>query len=81
MISYDIDLLVVGGGFGGFVMVLYVCVCGFLVIVVEFCENFIDKVCGEGLMFGGLVELILLGVDLVGLFFYGIVYVGEYCWV
>lgn len=47
-------------------------------IVAEPKESPIDKACGEGLMPGGLEELLSLGVDPAGLPFHGIAYVSEH---
>lgn len=42
----------VGGGLVGFVLVIECWIVGFDILVIEFWEGVIDKVCGEGLMFG-----------------------------
>ncbi|HEY0225238.1 MAG TPA: FAD-dependent oxidoreductase, partial [Mycobacterium sp.] len=75
--SYDTDLLIVGGGPGGLATALHARRLGLSVIVAEQREGPIDKACGEGLMPGGLAELTSLGVDPAGLPFRGIAYVNE----
>lgn len=75
--SYDADLLIVGGGPGGLATALQARRHGLSVIVVEPRADPIDKACGEGLMPGGLAELTSLGVDPVGMPFRGIAYVSE----
>ncbi|TAM70909.1 NAD(P)/FAD-dependent oxidoreductase [Mycobacterium sp.] len=75
--SYDADLLIVGGGPGGLATALHARRQGLSVIVAEPRESPIDKACGEGLMPGGLAELIALGVDPAGMPFHGIAYVSE----
>ncbi|MEC4762245.1 NAD(P)/FAD-dependent oxidoreductase [Mycobacterium sherrisii] len=77
MMSYDADLLIVGGGPGGLATALQARRHGLSVIVVEPRADPIDKACGEGLMPGGLAELTSLGVDPVGMPFRGIAYVSE----
>ena len=78
MTTYDTDLLIVGGGPGGLATALYARSQGLSVIVAEPRENPVDKACGEGLMPGGLGELMSLGVDPVGMPFRGIAYVSEH---
>lgn len=56
MMSYDADLLIVGGGPGGLATALHARRHGLSVIVAEPREDPIDKACGEGLMPGGLAE-------------------------
>ncbi|ORA11774.1 NAD(P)/FAD-dependent oxidoreductase [Mycobacterium arosiense] len=75
--SYDADLLIVGGGPGGLATALHARRQGLSVIVAEPRDGPIDKACGEGLMPGGLAELTSLGVDPVGMPFRGIAYVSE----
>ncbi len=75
--SYDADLLVVGGGPGGLATALHARRLGLSVIVAEPRESPVDKACGEGLMPGGLAELISLGVDPAGLPLRGIAYLNE----
>ncbi len=75
MTDYDTDLLIVGGGPGGLATALHARRLGLSVIVAEPRETPIDKACGEGLMPGGLAELISLGVDPAGMPFHGIAYV------
>ncbi|WP_025735994.1 NAD(P)/FAD-dependent oxidoreductase [Mycobacterium genavense] len=77
MMSYDADLLIVGGGPGGLATALHARRHGLSVIVAEPREDPIDKACGEGLMPGGLAELTSLGVDPAGMPFHGIAYVSE----
>lgn len=78
MSEYDTDLLVVGGGPGGLAAALHARRHGLSVIVADPREGPIDKACGEGLMPGGLAELISLGVDPAGMPFHGIAYVSEH---
>jgi flavin-dependent dehydrogenase len=78
MTTYDTDLLIVGGGPGGLATALYARSQGLSVIVAEPRENPVDKACGEGLMPGGLGELMSLGVDPVGMPFRGIAYLSEH---
>ncbi|ETW23846.1 NAD(P)/FAD-dependent oxidoreductase [Mycobacterium gastri] len=75
--SYDTDLLIVGGGPGGLATALHARRQGLSVIVADPRESPIDKACGEGLMPGGLAELIALDVDPAGMPFYGIAYISE----
>jgi flavin-dependent dehydrogenase len=75
MTSFDTDVLIVGGGPGGLATALHARRLGLSVIVAEPRETPIDKACGEGLMPGGLRELVSLGVDPAGLPFHGIAYV------
>jgi flavin-dependent dehydrogenase len=77
MTTYDTDLLIVGGGPGGLATALHARRHGLSVIVADPREDPIDKACGEGLMPGGLAELISLGVDPAGMPFRGIAYVSE----
>jgi flavin-dependent dehydrogenase len=77
MTNYDTDLLIVGGGPGGLATALQARRRGLSVIVAEPREDPIDKACGEGLMPGGLSELMSLGVDPAGMPFRGIAYVSE----
>lgn len=72
--SFDADILVVGGGPGGLATALHGRAQGLSVIVVEPRDSPIDKACGEGLMPGGLAELSALGVDPAGMPFRGIAY-------
>lgn len=78
MTNYDTDLLIVGGGPGGLATALHARRQGLSVIVAEPRESPIDKACGEGLMPGGLRELMSLGVDPAGMPFHGIAYVDEH---
>lgn len=73
--DYDADVLIVGGGPGGLATALHARSCGLSVLVVEPRANPIDKACGEGLMPGGLAELLSLGVAPAGMPFHGIAYV------
>lgn len=75
--TFDTDLLVVGGGPGGLATALHARRLGLSVIVAEPREGPIDKACGEGLMPGGLAELTSLGVDPAGMPFRGIAYASE----
>jgi flavin-dependent dehydrogenase len=77
MSTYDADLLIVGGGPGGLATALQARRHGLSVVVAEPREDPIDKACGEGLMPGGLAELMSLGVDPAGMPFRGIAYVSE----
>ncbi|MGA8546470.1 MAG: FAD-dependent monooxygenase, partial [Mycobacterium sp.] len=76
--TYDADLLVVGGGPGGLATALHARRLGLSVIVAEPRAAPIDKACGEGLMPGGLAELTSLGIDPPGLPFRGIAYLSEH---
>jgi flavin-dependent dehydrogenase len=76
--TYDADLLIVGGGPGGLATALHARRQGLSVIVAEPREAPIDKACGEGLMPGGLAELTSLGIDPPGLPFRGIAYLSEH---
>lgn len=78
MAVFDTDVLIVGGGPGGLATALHARRQGLSVIVAEPRESPIDKACGEGLMPGGLAELMSLGVDPAGLPFRGISYVREH---
>ncbi|MCV7259762.1 monooxygenase [Mycobacterium shimoidei] len=73
-LTYDADLLIVGGGPGGLATALHARRHGLSVIVAEPRPDPIDKACGEGLMPGGLAELASLGVDPAGVPFQGIAY-------
>jgi flavin-dependent dehydrogenase len=76
--TYDADLLIVGGGPGGLATALHARRQGLSVIVAEPRIAPIDKACGEGLMPGGLAELTSLGIDPPGLPFRGIAYLSEH---
>jgi flavin-dependent dehydrogenase len=76
--TYDADLLIVGGGPGGLATALHARRQGLSVIVAEPRVTPIDKACGEGLMPGGLAELASLGIDPPGLPFRGIAYLSEH---
>jgi flavin-dependent dehydrogenase len=78
MNNFDADLLVVGGGPGGLAAALHARRQGLSVIVAEPRDTPVDKACGEGLMPGGLAELVSLGVDPVGMPFRGIAYLSEH---
>ncbi len=78
MSDYDTDLLIVGGGPGGLATALHARRQGLSVIVAEPRPSPIDKACGEGLMPGGLAELMSLGVDPAGMPFHGIAYVSDH---
>lgn len=75
MTSYDADVLIVGGGPGGLATALHARRQGLSVIVADPRPDPIDKACGEGLMPGGLSQLMSLGVDPAGMPFHGIAYV------
>jgi flavin-dependent dehydrogenase len=75
--TYDADLLIVGGGPAGLATALHARRHGLSVIVAEPRDGPIDKACGEGLMPGGLAELTALGVDPVGMPFRGIAYLSK----
>src|ERR1700753_4476233 len=77
MTTYDADLLVAGGGPGGLAAALHARRQGLSVIVAEPREHPIDKACGEGLMPGGLAELVSLGVDPYGMPLRGIAYLDQ----
>jgi flavin-dependent dehydrogenase len=77
-VSYDADVLIVGGGPGGLATALHARRQGLSVIVAEPRDGPIDKACGEGLMPGGLAELTALGVDPAGMPLKGIAYVSEH---
>lgn len=76
--TYDTDLLIVGGGPGGLATALHARNHGLSVVVAEPREDPIDKACGEGLMPGGLAELMSLGVDPAGIPLRGIAYVSDH---
>lgn len=75
--TYDADLLIVGGGPGGLATALYARRQGLSVIVAEPRVDPIDKACGEGLMPGGVAELTSLGIDPPGQPLRGIAYLSE----
>jgi flavin-dependent dehydrogenase len=75
--SYDADLLIVGGGPAGLASAINARQQGLSVIVAEPRDTPIDKACGEGLMPGGLAELATLGVDPAGMPLRGIAYLSE----
>ena len=72
--TYDADLLIVGGGPAGLASAINARQQGLSVIVAEPRNDPIDKACGEGLMPGGLAELVSLGVDPAGMPLRGIAY-------
>ena len=74
---YDADLLIVGGGPAGLASAINARQQGLSVIVAEPRNYPIDKACGEGLMPGGLAELVSLGVDPAGMPLRGIAYLDE----
>jgi flavin-dependent dehydrogenase len=76
--TYDADLLIVGGGPGGLATALHARRQGLSVIVAEPRVTPIDKACGEGLMPGGLAGMTSLGIDPPGLPFRGIAYVSQH---
>ena len=75
--AYDADLLIVGGGPGGLASAINARQQGLSVIVAEPRNDPIDKACGEGLMPGGLAELVSLGVDPAGMPLRGIAYLDQ----
>ena len=75
--TYDADLLIVGGGPAGLASAINARQQGLSVIVAEPRSDPIDKACGEGLMPGGLTELVSLGVDPAGMPLRGIAYLDE----
>jgi flavin-dependent dehydrogenase len=75
--TYDADLLIVGGGPAGLASAINARQQGLSVIVAEPRDTPIDKACGEGLMPGGLSELVSLGVDPAGMPLRGIAYLDE----
>src|ERR1700733_3640301 len=75
--TYDADLLIVGGGPAGLASAINARQQGLSVIVAEPRNDPIDKACGEGLMPGGLAELVSLGVDPAGMPLRGIAYLDE----
>ena len=78
MSGYDADLLIAGGGPAGLASAINARQQGLSVIVAEPRDNPIDKACGEGLMPGGLAELVSLGVDPAGMPLRGIAYLNEH---
>src|SRR5271155_4758594 len=72
--TYDADLLIVGGGPAGLASAINARQQGLSVIVAEPRSDPIDKACGEGLMPGGLAELVSLGVAPAGMPLRGIAY-------
>jgi flavin-dependent dehydrogenase len=75
--TYDADLLIVGGGPAGLASAINARQQGLSVIVAEPRHDPIDKACGEGLMPGGLAELVSLGVDPAGMPLRGIAYLDD----
>src|ERR1700727_2748835 len=75
--TYDADLLIVGGGPAGLASAINARQQGLSVIVAEPRNDPIDKACGEGLMPGGLAELVALGVGPAGMPFRGIAYLDQ----
>lgn len=74
-----LDVVVIGGGLGGLLIVLVLCGCGFEVWVFEKCLFFevgFDKLCGEGFMFFCFEVFNGFGVEVddLGYFFCVIVY-------
>src|SRR6202012_120788 len=78
MTTYDADLLIAGGGPAGLASAINARRQGLSVIVAEPRGDPIDKACGEGLMPGGLAELVALGVDPAGMPLRGIAYLNEH---
>jgi flavin-dependent dehydrogenase len=78
MTQYDADLLIVGGGPAGLAAAINARQQGLSVIVADPRDSPIDKACGEGLMPGGLAELVSLGVDPGGMPLRGIAYLNEH---
>ena len=77
MTTYDADVLIAGGGPAGLASAINARQQGLSVIVAEPRDSPIDKACGEGLMPGGLAELVSLGVDPAGMPLRGIAYLDE----
>jgi flavin-dependent dehydrogenase len=75
--TYDADLLIVGGGPAGLASAINARQQGLSVVVAEPRNDPIDKACGEGLMPGGLAELVSLGVDPAGMPLRGIAYLDD----
>ena len=75
--TYDVDLLVVGGGPVGLAAALHARAAGMDVAVVEPRPDPVDKACGEGLMPTALQALRGLGVDPPGRPFIGIRYLAD----
>lgn len=69
-----IDLSIAGGGPVGLVTAIHAVQAGLEVSVIEPRVGTIDKACGEGLMPGALHHLNRIGVDPVGVDFFGIRY-------
>lgn len=74
--SFDADVLVVGGGPVGLATAIEARLAGLTATVIEPREGAIDKACGEGLMPGALPELARLGVALEGRELHGVAYSG-----
>ena len=76
--TFDADLLIVGGGPAGLASAINARQQGLSVVVAEPRNDPIDKACGEGLMPGGLAELVSLGVDPAGMPLRGIAYLDQH---
>ena len=74
MSSFDVDVIVAGGGPVGLAAAIEARLAGLSVVVVEPRSGEIDKACGEGLMPGALPRLKRLGVDPLGMPLRGVSY-------
>ena len=72
--SFDVDLIVAGGGPVGLAAAIEARLAGLTVVVVEPRADVIDKACGEGLMPGAVPLLARLGVDPPGMPLRGVSY-------
>ena len=72
--SFDVDVIVAGGGPVGLAAAIEARLAGLSVAVVEPRAGEIDKACGEGLMPGAVPMLARLGVDPVGMPLRGVSY-------
>ncbi|MCU1514174.1 MAG: monooxygenase [Microbacteriaceae bacterium] len=72
--TYDVDVLIVGGGPVGLASAIEARLAGLTATVLEPRDGAVDKACGEGLMPGALPALARLGVDPVGFPLLGVSY-------